>query len=157
MSEKKTIIGIEETITSTEEATDNYEVGYGKPPKHTQFLKGSSGNPKGRPKKALDFAEQLLRAARVPVTITENGRRVRRRRCDVAILQLLNKTMAGDMKAMNKFFDLFPRALDKEALAAAQQSKDAWKYADADSLTDGQLEWIIRGGSLEEWHKKMKK
>ena len=28
----------------------SYEVGYGKPPKHTQFKKGQSGNPKGRPK-----------------------------------------------------------------------------------------------------------
>ncbi|MBT3553309.1 MAG: hypothetical protein HOH80_12330 [Rhodospirillaceae bacterium] len=28
---------------------DNYEVGYGKPPKENRFLKGRSGNPKGRP------------------------------------------------------------------------------------------------------------
>ena len=27
-----------------------YTVGYGKPPKHTRFPKGRSGNPKGRPK-----------------------------------------------------------------------------------------------------------
>ena len=35
--------------------SDSYEVGYGKPPKSTQFEKGVSGNPKGRPKKPLDF------------------------------------------------------------------------------------------------------
>ena len=28
----------------------SYEVGNGKPPKHSQFQKGKSGNPKGRPK-----------------------------------------------------------------------------------------------------------
>ncbi len=28
-----------------------YEVGYGKPPQHTQFKKGQSGNPRGRPRK----------------------------------------------------------------------------------------------------------
>ena len=27
----------------------DYEVGYGKPPKHTQFKRGQSGNPNGRP------------------------------------------------------------------------------------------------------------
>lgn len=29
----------------------DYPVGHGKPPKHTQFKKGQSGNPKGRPRK----------------------------------------------------------------------------------------------------------
>ncbi len=29
---------------------DDYEIGYGKPPKQTQFRKGQSGNPRGRPK-----------------------------------------------------------------------------------------------------------
>ncbi len=27
----------------------DYEVGYGKPPRHTRFKKGRSGNPRGRP------------------------------------------------------------------------------------------------------------
>lgn len=31
------------------EDPDEAYVGYGKPPKHTQFKKGKSGNPKGRP------------------------------------------------------------------------------------------------------------
>lgn len=30
----------------------SYEVGYGKPPVHTRFKEGQSGNPNGRPKKA---------------------------------------------------------------------------------------------------------
>ena len=44
-----------ERITSKNESqkTSSAEpdkVGYGNPPKHTQFKKGQSGNPKGRPK-----------------------------------------------------------------------------------------------------------
>jgi hypothetical protein len=31
-------------------ASDDYEIGYGKPPRHTQFRKGQSGNPGGRPR-----------------------------------------------------------------------------------------------------------
>jgi hypothetical protein len=30
------------------DGNSNYEIGYGKPPKHTQFKKGRSGNPNGR-------------------------------------------------------------------------------------------------------------
>jgi hypothetical protein len=43
-----------------EKRSNSYEVGYGKPPKDTQFKKGSSGNPKGRPRKTLDFHLELL-------------------------------------------------------------------------------------------------
>jgi len=32
-------------------ATTRGAVGYGKPPRHTRFQKGKSGNPKGRPPK----------------------------------------------------------------------------------------------------------
>ena len=28
----------------------DYEVGYGKPPRETRFVKGRSGNPRGRPR-----------------------------------------------------------------------------------------------------------
>ena len=35
------------------EIEDDGKVGYGKPPKHSQFQAGQSGNPKGRPKKRV--------------------------------------------------------------------------------------------------------
>ena len=42
-------------------ANDSYEIGYGKPPKHIQFKKGQSGNPKGRPKKPKNLAALILK------------------------------------------------------------------------------------------------
>jgi hypothetical protein len=36
---------------SEENMSDSYEVGYGKPPRNTQFQKGLSGNPKAVPRK----------------------------------------------------------------------------------------------------------
>jgi hypothetical protein len=35
------------------------DVGYCKPPRHTQFRKGRSGNPGGRPRRVREPAEQL--------------------------------------------------------------------------------------------------
>jgi hypothetical protein len=55
--------------------SDEYKVGYGKPPKHTRFTPGVSGNPKGKPRKNKTFEEevQAVLGTRVPVTI--NGKR----------------------------------------------------------------------------------
>lgn len=39
-------------LKGPEEMEPAYEVGYGKPPKHTRFQKGQSGNPNGRPRGA---------------------------------------------------------------------------------------------------------
>ena len=41
--------------TNRKGAEGNHEVGYGKPPKHTRFKPGQSGNSKGRPKGVRNF------------------------------------------------------------------------------------------------------
>jgi hypothetical protein len=50
-----------------------YQVGYGKPPLHTRFQKGKSGNPSGRPRRAAtERAKALaLKEAYRAVTLTQ--------------------------------------------------------------------------------------
>lgn len=57
----------------TTPASANYEVGYGKPPVHTRFKKGQSGNPRGRRRdSALERARGLvLKEAYRLVTVRE--------------------------------------------------------------------------------------
>jgi hypothetical protein len=76
------------------------DVGYGKPPKHTQFKKGQSGNLKGRPKGTLNLATVLQRALREQVVVNENGRRKVITKLEAAITQLVNKAASGDAHAM---------------------------------------------------------
>jgi hypothetical protein len=45
-------------------AKDNCEIGYKKPPTRSQFKKGSSGNPKGRPKGSLSISSVLMKTGR---------------------------------------------------------------------------------------------
>jgi hypothetical protein len=53
----------------------DYEVGYGKPPRHTRFKKGQSGNPRGRPKESKNLATLLKEALNEHVIVAENGGR----------------------------------------------------------------------------------
>jgi hypothetical protein len=53
----------------------DYQVGPGKPPLHTRFKKGQSGDPRGR--HAKNLPELLVAALNQPVAVTENGRRRR--------------------------------------------------------------------------------
>ena len=51
-----------------------YEVGYGKPPKHSQFRPGQSGNPAGRRKGVRNLETDVKRTLKVPVKVKEGGR-----------------------------------------------------------------------------------
>jgi hypothetical protein len=77
-------------------------VGFGKPPKHTQFKKGQSGNPKGRPKGSQNIATILAKAGRQLIKVTENGKIRYMTKLQATMLQLMNKNVAGDLKAMTE-------------------------------------------------------
>lgn len=53
---------------------NEYDVGYGKPPKKSQFTKGKSGNPRGRPKNARNRKTVIRDVLEKPVKFREGER-----------------------------------------------------------------------------------
>lgn len=74
-------------------------VGYGRPPRASQFKPGKSGNPKGRPKGSRNFSTALVEALeeRVPVTVNGKPRKLSKR--EVIAKQAVHKAASGDLRA----------------------------------------------------------
>ena len=79
-----------------------YVVGYGRPPKHSQWKKGQSGNPKQRrkrqPKSVATMVDEFFARE---VDVVENGVSQRRTAFEIIMLQLCNKAMDGNSRALN--------------------------------------------------------
>lgn len=87
-------------MTDQDNTDRPFEVGYGKPPRHTQFAKGKSGNPKGRGKGVRNFATEIQEELNTRVPITENGIRKKITKRKAVAKQLVNKAAAGDPKSI---------------------------------------------------------
>ena len=77
-----------------------YLVGKGKPPQHSQFRKGQSGNPSGRRRGSLNMATLLERALSERVAVTENGKRKTITKLEAMFKQLANKAASGDTRVI---------------------------------------------------------
>jgi len=78
----------------------DYEVGYSKPPRHTRFVKGQSGNPRGRPPGAKNMKTLLNKALNELVVVTDNGGRCKLTKREAIVTQLVNRSAKADFKAI---------------------------------------------------------
>jgi len=76
-----------------------YEVGYGRPPKHTRFKPGESGNRKGRPKGRPNLKTVFDAALNEKVTINKRGRTRRVTVAQAIALQMTANAAKGDPRA----------------------------------------------------------
>ena len=80
---------------SSDAEMQHEQVGYGRPPKSSQFKKGKSGNPKGRPRnRRREIPYDALLGQMV--TVREDGRERRITAAEAFILQLTKKGLEGD-------------------------------------------------------------
>lgn len=95
---------------------DSERVGYGKPPRHSRFKPGQSGNPKGRAKSIKNFANILKEELETLVEVTENGRKRKLSKGHLAIKGLVLKAVKGDHRALAEIF----RQTDKHSRQSSE-------------------------------------
>jgi hypothetical protein len=104
---------------------DDYEVGYGKPPRSGQFQAGRSGNPKGRRKGSKNVGSMVKSALDDKVMITIEGRRRKVTKLEAAFMQQANKAAGGDAKATKLMLDILGAATAHQERTAAEQVSPA--------------------------------
>jgi hypothetical protein len=97
------------------------KVGRGKPPKHTQFKKGETGNKLGRPKGSKNLATLMMQAAHSPVTAIIGGKKRTISSLHAITMQLATKAAGGDSKSIAKFLDWVDKIETRGAAARPRQ------------------------------------
>jgi Family of unknown function (DUF5681) len=97
----------EPNITAQENLSNQTRemVGYKKPPTHSRFKPGQSGNGRGRPKGAFTAKALFRKVMNEKLTITENGRPRKLPSAELVFMALRNKALKGDHKAQQTMFE----------------------------------------------------
>jgi hypothetical protein len=114
---------------------DGYEVGYGRPPNHSQFKPGRSGNAKGRPPKSKNVDTLIKSELDATVTIKEGGRELRITKREAIVKQFVNSALKGDPRKLL----LMLKYLEK------QQEPDPYVPTASD---DAELLKLLGGGPI---------
>jgi hypothetical protein len=86
-----------------------YAVGYGKPPAHSRFRPGQSGNPSGRRKGVPNLATDVKRTLMTPVRVKEAGRMRKTSTQTGALMVLREKALKGNQRAIETVLGLAGR------------------------------------------------
>ena len=118
----------------------DHEVGYGKPPRHSQFVKGQSGNPRGRPAGAKNLKTLLSKALNEFVIVAENGRRRKITKRQAIVTQLVNRSAKSDLRATKILLDII-----QELERGTQPASSETAFGPADEKVIEQLKARLRG------------
>jgi len=127
--------------------------GYCKPPEHSQFKKGKSGNPKGRPKSRskkleniYDFVDVFIEQCEKPVLINENGERVEIQMIQAVIKQALAKAAKGNITAIKFVNSILSRSLQlKQTSEYRRVNRGAKRLANQfiENMTDDDMYDVV--------------
>ena len=127
------------------ETKREYAANYRKPPLHTRFKKGQSGNPRGRPKK--DLPALLVSALNEPVFVTIDGERRQITKREAIITQLVNESASANLRATKMLIDMMK---DVEKETGAEAPPEPHRFAPADEEVIKNVVERIRRAMLQE-------
>ena len=81
----------------------DYLVGFGKPPEHSRYRKGQSGNPKGRPKGKKNRHTIIDDVLFEPIRIQQNGKAKTVPALEAIVLKLRNDALGGNRPQLRQF------------------------------------------------------
>jgi hypothetical protein len=99
---------------SKADGADGYDVGYKKPPSHSQFKPGQTGNPKGRPKGSKNLKTELAEELQERIAVREGGTRRTVSKQRAMLKGLAAKAVQGDPRAANLLLNLVLRLLSQD-------------------------------------------
>jgi hypothetical protein len=124
----------------------DYEVGYGKPPQNTQFKKGQSGNPRGRPSGSKNLATLVSVALNEPVIVVENGGRRKITKREAIIKQLVNRSTKADWRAIKILLDI---VREIEGRVEPETGESSFSAADEKVIEQIKARWHAKKGDSD--------
>lgn len=125
--------------------TSDYKVGYKKPPEHTRFKPGQSGNLRGRRgQRSTDMVSGLTEALSTPVTLREGARTRRVSTIEALFYRMRQQALNGDPSAYDM---LMQAAVGCGLVKPAAQ-------ADPNPRQGGILLVPDQATNIEEWRNK---
>lgn len=94
--------------------SDDDKVGYGRPPKHSQFKPGTSGNSGGRPKGTKNLKTELKEELAELIDLNEGGVRKRVSKRRAMLKTLVARAVKGNTKAATVVIDMMHRLLNED-------------------------------------------
>ncbi len=88
---------------------EEYEVGYGKPPKQARFSKGRSGNPAGRPKGHKNKGSVVREIIERQVILRENGKPRKVTVFEALVESTVSKALNGSVNDLIKLLQLIEK------------------------------------------------
>lgn len=122
---------------------DDYAVGYGRPPKVTQFKPGQSGNPKGRPKGSRSARAELIGIILGKVPMNDGNRRRHVSRLGAILLKQWERGIKGNERSTQAFIAL-AKALGSLEEPMPIKPSQAWTDEMFEQLSDQELEQFIK-------------